>query len=148
MNKGSQLSKESGVSAEQGVRGLKWTRLSQLNKESGVSNEQGVPAEQEVRGFKWTRVSAEQGVRGLYWTRGLSWTGVSDEQQTSAERLELTATLSTCCQNLEKKVWVTWKIWEKAGVKLLRDLTEKSVNFSTLATSNIMLLLFFGEEDQ
>ena len=43
---------------------------------------------------------------------------------------------------------VTWKIWEKAGFKHLRDLTEKSVNFSTLATSSIKLLLFFGEEDQ
>ena len=47
-----------------------------------------------------------------------------------------------------KKTGVTGKIWEKAGVKLLRDLTKKSVNFSTLATSNIRLLLFFGEEDQ
>ena len=36
----------------------------------------------------------------------------------------------------------------ESGVKLLRDLTEKSVNFSTLATSNIRLLLGFGEEDQ
>ena len=33
-------------------------------------------------------------------------------------------------------------------VKLLRDLTEKSVDFSALATSNIRLLLVFGEEDQ
>ena len=41
------------------------------------------------------------------------------------------ASLSTCCQNLEKKIGVTGKIWEKAGVKLLRDLTEKSVNFIT-----------------
>ena len=57
------------------------------------------------------------------------------------------ASLSTCCQNLEK-IGVTGKIWEKAGVKLLRDLTEKSVNFSTLATFNIRLLLVFGEEDQ
>ena len=47
-----------------------------------------------------------------------------------------------------KKIGVTGKIWEKAGVKLLRDLTEKSVNFSTLATSNIRLLLVFDEEDQ
>ena len=47
-----------------------------------------------------------------------------------------------------KKIGVTGKIWEKAGVKLLRDLTEKSVNFSTLATFNIRLLLVFGEEDQ
>ena len=57
------------------------------------------------------------------------------------------ASLSTCCQIL-KKIGVTGKIWEKAGVKLLRDLTEKSVNFSTLATSNIRLLLVFGKEDQ
>ena len=28
------------------------------------------------------------------------------------------------------KKGVTGKIWKKAGVKLLRDLTEKSVNFS------------------
>ena len=47
-----------------------------------------------------------------------------------------------------KKVGVTGKIWEKVGVKLLRDLIKKSVNFSTLATSNIRLLLVFGEEDQ
>ena len=47
-----------------------------------------------------------------------------------------------------KKIRVTGKIWEKARVKLLRDLTEKSVNFSTLATSSIRPLLFFGEEDQ
>ena len=58
------------------------------------------------------------------------------------------ASLSTCCQNLKIKIGVTGKIWEKAGVKLLRDLTEKSVNFSTLATSNIRLLLVFGQEDQ
>ena len=50
-------------------------------------------------------------------------------------------------ENLEKN-GVTGKVWEKAGVKRLRDLTEKSVNFSTLATSNIRLLLSFGEEDQ
>ena len=58
------------------------------------------------------------------------------------------ASLSTCCQNLEKKIGVTGKIWEKSGVKLLRDLAEKSVNFSTLAISSIRLLLVFGEEDQ
>ena len=40
------------------------------------------------------------------------------------------------------------KIWEKAEVKLLRDLTERSVNFSTLATFNIRLLRVFGEQDQ
>ena len=58
------------------------------------------------------------------------------------------ASLSTCCQNLEKKIGVTGKIWEKAGVKLLRDLTEESVNFSTLATFNIRLSLVFSEQDQ
>ena len=58
------------------------------------------------------------------------------------------ASLITCCQNLEKKIGVTGKIWEEAGVKLLRDLTEKSINFSTLATFNIRLLLVLGEEDQ
>ena len=47
-----------------------------------------------------------------------------------------------------KKIGATGKIWEKAGVKRFRDLTEKSINFSTLATSNIRLLLAFGEEDQ
>ena len=45
-----------------------------------------------------------------------------------------------------KKIGVTGKIWENTGVKLLKDLTKKSVNFGTLATSNIRLLLFFGEE--
>ena len=58
------------------------------------------------------------------------------------------ASLSTCCQNLEEKIGVTGKIWEKAGVKLLMDQTEKSVDFSTLATSNIRLLPVVGEEDQ
>ena len=47
---------------------------------------------------------------------------------------------------LKKKIGVTGKIWEKAGVKLLSDLTEKSVNFSTLATSYIRLLLVFDGE--
>ena len=37
------------------------------------------------------------------------------------------ASLSTCCQNLEKKFGVNGKIWEKGGVKLLSDLTEKSI---------------------
>ena len=41
-----------------------------------------------------------------------------------------------------KKLGSQGKFWEKADVKLLRDLTEKSVNFSTLATSNIRFLLF------
>ena len=47
-----------------------------------------------------------------------------------------------------KKIGVTGKFWEKAGVKLLKDLTEKSVNFSTLVTSNVKFSLFCGEEDQ
>ena len=47
-----------------------------------------------------------------------------------------------------KKIGVTGKIWEKTGVKHFRDLTVEKINFSTLATSNIRLLLFFGEEDQ
>ena len=62
-------------------------------------------------------------------------------------RLWYYASRSTCCQNLEKQLEVTRKIWEKMVAKLLRDPTEKSVDFSTLATSNIRLLLVFGEED-
>ena len=58
------------------------------------------------------------------------------------------ASLSTYCQNLEKKLGSPGKSGRKTEVKLLRDLTEKSVNFGTLATSNIRLLLVFGEEDQ
>ena len=50
-------SSEQTVPAEQGVKGLKWTRGFQLNKESGVSNEQGVPSEQGVRGLKWSQMS-------------------------------------------------------------------------------------------
>ena len=50
------------------------------------------------------------------------------------------ASLSTCCQNLEKN-WGTGKIWAKVGASVLRDLTGKSVNFSTSVTSGIRLLL-------
>ena len=46
-----------------------------------------------------------------------------------------------------KKIRVTGKIWEKAGVKV-SDLTGESVNFSAFATSNIKLLLFFSEVHQ
>ena len=46
------------------------------------------------------------------------------------------------------KTGVAKKIWEKAEVKVLRDLTQKSVNFSALANSNIKLSLFPGEVDQ
>ena len=49
---------------------------------------------------------------------------------------------------LKKQIGVNGKIWEKAGVKLSRDVTEKSVNFSTLVTSNIRQKLVFVEEDQ
>ena len=49
------------------------------------------------------------------------------------------ASLSTCCQNLEKTLGSPGKFGRKRG---------ESVNFSTLATSNIRLLLVFGEEDQ
>ena len=49
---------------------------------------------------------------------------------------------------LKKKIGVTEKIWEKAGVKVLKDLTVKSVNFSALATSDIKISLFFGEMDK
>ena len=47
-----------------------------------------------------------------------------------------------------KKIGVTGKIWEKACVKVLRDLTEKSVKFSALGTSDNHLSLFFSEVDQ
>ena len=49
---------------------------------------------------------------------------------------------------LKKKIGVTEKIWEKAGVKVLRNLTVKSVNFSDLATSDIKISLSFGEVDK
>ena len=47
-----------------------------------------------------------------------------------------------------KKNWGHRENLGESGGQSLRDLTEKSVNFSTLATSNIRLLLVFGEEDQ
>ena len=36
----------------------------------------------------------------------------------------------------------------EARVKVLRDLTMKSVNFSALATFDIKISLFFGEVDK
>ena len=48
---------------------------------------------------------------------------------------------------LKNKNWGHPENLGESGVELL-DLTEKSVNFSTLATFNIRLLLVFGEEDQ
>ena len=58
------------------------------------------------------------------------------------------AFLSACCQNVEKKLGSLGKFGRERGLNFLRDLTKKSVNFSALITSNIRLLLFFGEEDQ
>ena len=47
-----------------------------------------------------------------------------------------------------KKNWGHCENLGESADQTLRDLTEKSVNFSTFATSNIRLLLVFGEEDQ
>ena len=44
---------------------------------------------------------------------------------------------------LTNSIGVTGKICEKARVRLLRDVNEKSANFGTLATSNIRVLLFW-----
>ena len=46
------------------------------------------------------------------------------------------------------KTGITEKIWEKAGLKVLRDLTVESVNFSALATADIKISLIFGEMDK
>ena len=51
------------------------------------------------------------------------------------------ADLSTFCQNLEKN-WDCRENLREGGVKLLRDLTEKSINFSTLEASSIALFIF------
>ena len=58
------------------------------------------------------------------------------------------AFLSTCCQNLGKKNWGHRENLGESGDQTFKGSDEKSVNFSTLATSNIRLLLVFGEEDQ
>ena len=47
-----------------------------------------------------------------------------------------------------KKVGSPEKFGRKRGANVLRDLTKKSVNFSTSGTSKIRLLIFFGEVDQ
>ena len=52
------------------------------------------------------------------------------------------ADLTTCCQNLEKKLGLPAKSETRRGVELLRDLTEKSINFSNLADFSIRLLIF------
>ena len=57
-------------------------------------------------------------------------------------RLLYYASFSACCQNLEK-IGVTEKILGESGDLSFKDMTEKSVNFSTLTTSNIMPFLLF-----
>ena len=57
------------------------------------------------------------------------------------------ASLSTCCQNLEQKLGSPENLGESGG-QTFKGSDRESVNFSTLATANIRLLLVFGEEDQ
>ena len=57
------------------------------------------------------------------------------------------ASLSTCCQNLEKN-WGHRENLGESGGQTFKGSDRESVNFSTLSTSNIRLLLVFGEEDQ
>ena len=64
----------------------------------------------------------------------------------SSLRFGVMLPLVSVAKILKKRIGVTGKVWEKARVKLLRDLTEKSVNLSILATFNIRLLLVFGEQ--
>ena len=54
------------------------------------------------------------------------------------------ASISTCCQNLEKN----WGHRENLGESGGQTFKGSDRNISTLATSNIRLLLVFGEEDQ
>ena len=56
--------------------------------------------------------------------------------------------LDLLSKSCKKKLGSQEKFGRKRGSKFYRDLKEKSANFSTLATSNIKLLLFFGEEGQ
>ena len=49
---------------------------------------------------------------------------------------------------LEKKNWGHRENLGESGGQTFKGPDEKSVNFSTLATSNIRLLLVFGEDDQ
>ena len=58
------------------------------------------------------------------------------------------ASLSTYCQNLKKNWGHRKNLEESRGQSYEIRSDEKSVNFSTLATFNIKLSLFFGEEDQ
>ena len=57
------------------------------------------------------------------------------------------ASLSTCCQNLEKN-WGHRENLGGSGGQAFKGSDPEKCHFSTLATSNIGLLLLFGEEDQ
>ena len=48
----------------------------------------------------------------------------------------------------QKKIWGHRENLGESGLKVLRDLTLKSVNFNALATSDIKISLFFGEVDK
>ena len=56
------------------------------------------------------------------------------------------ASLSTCRQNFEKNWSHRENLGESVGIKLSRDLTDKNINFSTLATSNIRFAIFWRRE--
>ena len=58
------------------------------------------------------------------------------------------ADLSTCCQNLEKKYWSHQENLGEGGGQTFKESDREKYNFSTLAASNIRLLIFFGEENQ
>ena len=47
-----------------------------------------------------------------------------------------------------KRIWGQQENLGKAEIKVLRDLTEKSVNFSALVTFDVQLSLIFGKVDQ
>ena len=60
------------------------------------------------------------------------------------------AALSTCCQKLEKKLGSPEKSGRSGGGggQTFKGSDRVKYNFSTLAASNIRLLIFFGEENQ
>ena len=51
------------------------------------------------------------------------------------------ASLSTCCQNLEKD-WGHWKNLGESGGQIFKGSDREKCEFSTLVTSSIRLLLF------
>ena len=57
------------------------------------------------------------------------------------------AAFSTCCQNLEKNCGHRENLGEGGG-QTFKGSDQEKYNFSTLAASNIRLLIFFGEENQ